>query len=354
MARIIDFIRNASGMVLPYENFLVSPELVSAIKDRVSNGVPLLVWISPNSVETLNPFLIAYGFEATKLAIHSDAGTDSRIVTLTRKESPDTFHPHPLLDGVNSLTIETPHAIRYTGPAIPLITLPWQRFMIVDRMTDYPVEWSSPELTCLALSPINETGGVLAISYGLIHDPYTGFTGIEWPGIAATDNEILTANILKWLAGQSSDLTLPVKAFSLVDRIERSLVDFVVARLKSELTDWWTEGIPLPIRKKCAERAEEEGNKIVKEAYLDLLDVRTILEKNWRQFETDLAAVGWVGGKAAALAWMIDLNDIRKNVMHPVRRHFVRSLVDHSTVSKLTNWWDQVQRLRLRGTEIQS
>ncbi len=186
----------------------------------------------------------------------------------------------------------------------------------------------------------------------VIHDSYSGVTGIEWPGIAAADNGILASNILTWLAGQSSDPTLAAKAFNLVDRIERSLVDFVVQRLKGELKDWWTDGIPLPIRKKCAERAEEEGNKIVKAAYLDLLDVKTILEKNWRLFENDLALVGWAGGKASALAWMIDLNDIRKNVMHPVRRHFVRSLVDHSTVSKLTTWWTQVQRLRIRSSGI--
>ncbi len=166
MDRTINFIRNATGMVLPYENFLLSPELVDAIRDRVSNGVPLLVWISPNNVEKLNPFLIEYGFEGTKLAIHADGGTDSRIVILTREDSPDAFHPHPLLDGVNDLTIEMPHAIRYAGPTIPILTLPWERFMIVDRVSDYPVEWSSPELTCLALSPINETGGVLTISYG--------------------------------------------------------------------------------------------------------------------------------------------------------------------------------------------
>jgi hypothetical protein len=39
--QIDGFIRNAAGLVLPYENFLLSPELVSTIKTCVAGGIPL-------------------------------------------------------------------------------------------------------------------------------------------------------------------------------------------------------------------------------------------------------------------------------------------------------------------------
>src|SRR5207247_7706251 len=124
-----------------------------------------------------------------------------------------------------------------------------------------------------------DNGGVLAISCRFTHDAYTGPTGVDFPGITAADNEVLASNILKWLAGHRlHSPTIAATAFNLVDSIERTLVQFAVNGLKSGLKDWWTEGIPLPIRSKCAQRCEEEGNKIPKVAYLDLLDVKTILE----------------------------------------------------------------------------
>ena len=53
---IIDFIRAASGLVLPYENFLHTPELAEAINECVSGGRPLLVTVDPHSREYVNPF----------------------------------------------------------------------------------------------------------------------------------------------------------------------------------------------------------------------------------------------------------------------------------------------------------
>jgi hypothetical protein len=273
---------------------------------------------------------------------------------MRRRQSPDAFHPHAFLEGVDNLLIAQPYAIRYAGNAIPILTLPLERFFIVDSSTDFPAEWTSPELSCLALSPIGGNGGVLAIAGRFIHDRYVGPTGVDFPGITAGDNEVLASNILKWLAGHRLQTsTVAATAFNLVDSIERSLVDFAVQGIKNAFTkDWWTDGIPLPIRNKCAQRCEEEGNKIPKVAYLDLLDVKTILEKNWQLFEKDLAAVGWTGGKGAALSWFGELNDIRKSVMHPVRRHFVPNLVDHPTVLKLSGWLRQVQLLGVRSGTV--
>lgn len=353
---IESFIRNATGLVLPSENFLLTPQLFKAITERVDDGVPLLLWVDPNSLEQLNVFLRRYGLEGTRFAVHDDAGiSHSRITELNREQSHSAFYPHPLLEGVDNLVIQQPNVIYYGGRAIPIITLPLRRFRVVDMRTDFSANWTSPELSCLVLSPIVDNGGVLAISCGFTHDPYLGPTGVEFPGISAADNEVLALNILKWLTGSRlHSETTAANAFTLVDSIERSLVEFAVERLKGALNDWWTDGIPLPVRNKCAQRREEEGNKIPKWAYLDLLDVRTIFEKNWKVFERDLAAVGWSGGKGAALSWFVELNEIRRNVMHPIRRHFVSSLVDHSTISKLKTLLDRVSLLGVRNGHVDS
>jgi len=344
---MLDFVRSAKGLMLPHECFLLAPQLVDAITECVAAGRPLLVKVNPNSLDRLNPFLGRYGLEGTLLAVHDEAAkSHSRLIELKRQQSPGAFHPHPLLDGVNRLVIQQANALRYSGSAIPILALPLERLLIVDLATDFPAEWTSPELSCLVLSPVAQNGGVLALSCGFIHDPYVGPTGIDFPGITVADNEVLALNILNWLAGHRLEPSgAAATAFDLVDRIERSLVEFAVNGLKSAFEDWWTNGIPLPIRNKCAQRREEEGNKIPKVAYLDLLDVREILEKNWRLFEKKLAAVGWGGGKKSPLSWFDELNDIRRSVMHPVRRHFVPNLVGQTTLSKLSDLLNRIQRL---------
>jgi len=349
VASMIDFVRGATGLVLPDISFLAVPELLDNLRECVAAGRPLLVRVDPNSLDDLNPFLGFYGLEGTQLGVHDLAAAHPRLIEIMRSETPSAFHPHPLLDGVDELVIQQPNVIRFSGNATPILALPaGKNIELVDQTTDFPADWTSPELSCLVLSPIGNNGGVLALSCGLTHDPYVGPTGVQFPGISAGNNETLAKNILNWLAGKLlNPVPLAVTAFDLVDHIERCLVEFVFKRLKGECGDDWWNAIPLAIRKKCAERCEEEGNKMPKVAYLDLLDVHAILEKNWRSFGEDLAAVGWVGGKQSALSWFFDLNTVRKSVMHPVRRHFVPSLVDDTTVSKLTEWLSRVQRLGL-------
>ena len=124
------------------------------------------------------------------------------------------------------------------------------------------------------------------------------------------------------------------------------MADFAVSTLKQAHADWWTDGVPVAVRKTCAERAEDEGNRMPKVAYLDLLHVKMIYEANWGLFEGPFAEVGWTGGKKRSLEWLLDLNEIRKNVMHPTRRHFHPGLVTEATIGKLREWLTRVRGLR--------
>jgi hypothetical protein len=351
---VAKFIRDAAGMILPYENFLLTPELRTVIHECVAAGHRMLAIAGQDNLEVLNPFLENYGVAGTRLAVHdSTSKLHPRLVELDRGNSPDSFRPHPLNTGVQSLVVQHPYAIRYQGNTKPVITLPLDRIDITDQRADLHADWTAPDLSCLVLSPVGEEGGLLSISCSLFSDPYVGPMGDEFPGIEAADNKVLASNILKWLGGKSLQVAnLSSVAFDLLDRIERSLVEFTQFKLKNQMADWWTDGVPVSIRVECAKRREEEGRKMPMEAYFDLIAVKTILEGNWVLFESDLAVVGWKGGKRAALSWFDQLNTIRRNVMHPTRRHFVPDLVDSSAVAFLRELWDRVQRLGVRSAVV--
>jgi hypothetical protein len=104
-------------------------------------------------------------------------------------------------------------------------------------------------------------------------------------------------------------------------RIEINLADFVFGILKSGGGDWWTEAVPLPVRQKCASRQEEEAKRLPKEAYFDLIDLKTVMHKNWQLFEPHLRSAGCMGSKDRALAWMDQLNELRRLVGHPLKKH---------------------------------
>jgi len=110
--------------------------------------------------------------------------------------------------------------------------------------------------------------------------------------------------------------------YLLTSLIESKLSKFVLDRLKSTGSDWWEQRVHYPIRKKCAERQEEEKNKITKkEAYLDFMDIKQILRDNWDVFQQPLRLVGFTGSKDKALEWMDRVNELRRMSAHPVKQH---------------------------------
>jgi hypothetical protein len=80
--------------------------------------------------------------------------------------------------------------------------------------------------------------------------------------------------------------------------------------------------VPLPIRQEAAKRQETEGNRLSQEeAYLDLIDLKTIMERNWGTFEAHFTALGQHGGKGKCLAFMDGLNEVRRLIGHPLEMH---------------------------------
>lgn len=122
--------------------------------------------------------------------------------------------------------------------------------------------------------------------------------------------------------GGASDTVSAAAAelYELTSESEKILIKFLLTRLKSTGSDWWVQRIREPIRKKCAERQEEEKNKHSKEAYLDLTDIKQVLRDNRGVFEQSLRSAGFTGSKDKALEWMDRLNRLRRMSAHPAKQ----------------------------------
>lgn len=152
-------------------------------------------------------------------------------------------------------------------------------------------------------------------------------------------------DFLKLEASQTNE-----RGYGIIHRIETTLQRVVIDTLKGEYGDdedeaWWYNGIPEPIRKKASERLEEARGKGNKEGYLDLIDFRTILTKNWELFQ-EVLPPGQGRGKDRRTEWIVRVNEMRKVVMHPAKQQIL-SWDDLAELERYDRW------LQKRDDEIE-
>jgi DNA sulfur modification protein DndB len=109
------------------------------------------------------------------------------------------------------------------------------------------------------------------------------------------------------------------RAFEAISRIEEVLQRTVIDELKREIgpaeEEWWFMGVPKNVRKKVDERRNEEGGKNKREQNFDLIDYREIIQYKYEIFEPILAW-GSKGSKDSRTKWLVEVNELRKHVMH--------------------------------------
>lgn len=91
--------------------------------------------------------------------------------------------------------------------------------------------------------------------------------------------------------------------------------------LRNDASDWWTSRVPEQIRLKCEQRLTSEAKGYLPFAYLDLIDLKVLIEKNWTLFEPILISVGIDESKNKAMSWVNRFNDLRKYVAHALKQH---------------------------------
>jgi hypothetical protein len=292
-------------------------EFASRLHDRISAGARAVVFPYPGNREHLRwwqDFLERYNIRPSWVKLVGPRGERSGL-TFRREEN--CFRDPELFAGVDTVLADSPFALWYGGEAWPVLvgsSAHWG----VEASTDLPEDWNGREMACMAVWH-GQTGGAVLVSYayGILSDPVTLPLGGPRPGIEL--NGVFARNILRFL--EHSKRNEPLTPSDLCKRIEINLVDFVFGVLKPIDKNWWVNCVPLTIRQEAAKRQEEERNKLTKEAYLDLIDLKAIIVKNWKLFEAHFTAFGRSGGREKALSFFDGLNEIRRLIGHPLKMH---------------------------------
>jgi hypothetical protein len=80
---------------------------------------------------------------------------------------------------------------------------------------------------------------------------------------------------------------------------------------------WWVQGVPATIRRDCACRREDSLKREELYAYAYLIDIKTIIEKNRKLFESRSYAINKQPiQQKEFLDGIIKCNEIRNRVMH--------------------------------------
>jgi DGQHR domain-containing protein len=111
------------------------------------------------------------------------------------------------------------------------------------------------------------------------------------------------------------------KAREIVECLETFLQKNIIAELKREFGDegneWWTSGVPRPVRVSAAKLQEEDDNsRGAIEYYLNLIDYRKIIQDNWILLEPLFGLGSKNSSKEKRTAWLQSLNEVRKIVAH--------------------------------------
>jgi hypothetical protein len=334
-------LEDCNGIIVSRKTFLDGAAYEKALRGSIFDGKPCLVEPDPNHADQFTRLLSGFDAKVTRFGVFT--ADSQNAVRIGRSDDPTAFRDPEILANVGSIEVTLPTLIDYGPKATPIFTIPPLDVIYVDLDTDWLASWESPEMTCMVRTgPDPEHRNLAVLAGGLFYDRYAGKLGEDLRGIEI--NMTLAKNVISWLAGTSIPTDPAINAFSLVDSIERHLHQRVTSVLSTFLGDgWWHQGVPLPIRTKCAERREIEGEKLPRQGYLDLIDMKAIMEKNWTSFEAEMSSAGWSGGKAKSLAWFDKLNEIRRKVMHPAKRLFAAGQV---TPDELAFLEDIYNRLR--------
>lgn len=104
--------------------------------------------------------------------------------------------------------------------------------------------------------------------------------------------------------------------------IETSLHDHIKCVLEATYgpgeAGWWRASVPENIRQECVNRREEDKEPVDPYCYTDLLDLKTILDKQWAALGQTLPKK-MASDKKKLIEDLVRLNEVRRVVMHPVR-----------------------------------
>jgi len=114
------------------------------------------------------------------------------------------------------------------------------------------------------------------------------------------------------------------RAYDVIANIEKTIMDYVIDKLKEkfgpDITQWWHEGIPKKVRDPAWEKATDAGEYHHPERFLNFIDWQEIIYRNFDLFEEEFTIDAKPHeSKKKKLKWFVEVNDIRNIVSHPPR-----------------------------------
>ena len=332
----------ADGYLLTFQDIIHHDPFREQIIAEVKKGKKLLV--SCTGLD-FNELLVEFDLAITKdlLCGPSDLFGDERTL-LVRHQDQTNSTAQALLNGTD-LTVSSPSRVWYGSTAHPLFSAPVNSRVLNE--SDYFEDPGPRDLCCGGLWVRQSDGpaGVLVLAGAALCDPCTGITGKFFPGIRA--NVRFTERLLDWLIGEVVVEPAAGAAVEMLHKIECSLHDLLMHGLKQHFQngpkDWWYRGIPESLRKKAAELSEESMGHIRKEQGFYFISYKTIIEHNWGFFEPHFDPKKQ--GKKKALNWILEVNEIRNRLSHPLRlREHPLTSAEHSTIEKWKRLVDALYR----------
>jgi hypothetical protein len=314
---------------------------LTRIHQRIAEGARLVYiyqFVTDESFRDADAFLAHYDMAPTKKRILWGLGSHQWLIKLKRDAG--CFLDGLLFRGVDEVVITHPYLLWYVDQAFPVM-IATDEHWVLDQAMDLPdgndlrryfknalkippelleqysvpEGWNVRDLACMAVRYNENKGGVLAVTSDLFSDFSVAAPPYYYPGIEG--NERLARNVLDFLC--ENDPAIEVERLS--KQIEVNLTDFVLGKIKALNENWRTEYIPPGVQKKWAGRRKRQGNRFSPEHYLDLPDLKSIMNKQWRDFEPAFRTLGLEGGEEKCLAWMDRLNEIRIMVAHAAKKH---------------------------------
>ncbi len=300
------------------------------LKKRVSDGARVMIEIDPNGLDICNSFLEEYGLAGSTFRILSDPFGSS---ALSIPREPSCFLDPKLLEGVEKVVFSSITAVDSVGSALQVLCAP-ENVWCVDRKSDYFAEWHRQRAGCIARWEGGNEGAVVVLGGDVFWDSSRKWTNLAYvPGLR--ENTRLAANLLRYAVKSETTVTTTNQCAL---RAEKNLADFVLIVLRSKygVEDYWARCVPLPIRQECVKRKEEESSRnFPKESYFDLIHLKKIIDHNWSTFKPYFAAIGEKRSKDGALAWIDELNEIRRLLAHPLKAHIAKYTLRDSEVRSL-------------------
>lgn len=325
MPQLLDQVAQAQGFWISDPYLLASSEIRHAVESRLAEGAIAIAQVKlAHPSQPGSDFVEEFGLLPTSIRASSPPFVPNQyghpmIVVADREGYEMGFRDPTLFQGVDRLVLQQANGILCQGGSQTVLAMPADTIEPIDMSKDLFVELPRPELPVMASTSKRgwRGGRIIAMHAGVVHDAYTGPTGMRFPGIEGEDNETFARNLVGVVAGAHGPQLSWEEARSVVTEFETAIA-VVVREILRDVhgENWFAISAPPQVAEKCLEAARNSRSAGPPQMYLNLVQFLKIMEKNWPVIGSALAVAGNSMTLADAKTSIGEVNPIRNQAMH--------------------------------------